>query len=75
MHRNVEKKDIFFYHALNRSLCRVARRIASRRRKLSGKDKNKEKGDCAREVTVKLLPFNILLMYVIDIWEKVTLIN
>ena len=31
------KKKMFFYHALNRSFCRVARRIASSpRRKLSG---------------------------------------
>jgi hypothetical protein len=36
---NVQKKDSFFYHALNRSFCRVVHKIAPRprRKKLSGK--------------------------------------
>jgi hypothetical protein len=32
---SVEKKDVFFYHSLNRSFCRLARKISSRSRKKS----------------------------------------
>jgi hypothetical protein len=37
LEENVEKKDSFFIHASYRSFCRIARKIAPKR-KLSGKD-------------------------------------
>jgi len=52
---NAQKKDSFFYHALSRSFCRVARRIASSpRRKLSGKDFKKAESFADRDMVCRL---------------------
>src|SRR4030043_1188401 len=52
---NAEKKRCFFYHALNRSFCRVARRIASTpRRKLSGKDFKKAESFADRDMVCRI---------------------
>jgi len=51
----VEKKDSFFYHALNRSFCRVARRIApSPRKKLSGKTFKKAESFADRDMVCRI---------------------
>src|SRR4030042_4463016 len=47
--RMLKKKIVFFYHALNRSFRRVAHRIASSSRKLSGKDFKKAESFADRD--------------------------
>src|SRR4030042_2937990 len=52
---NAEKKRCFFYHALNRSFCRVARRIASSpRRKLSGSDFKRAESFADRDIVCRI---------------------
>src|SRR4030042_57219 len=52
---NVEKKRCFFYHALNHSFCRVARKIASSlRRKLSGTAFKKAESFADRDMVCRI---------------------